>query len=166
MLKLANKYKDKIEIAFKPHPLLKPALYSISEWGKERTDAYYQLWAIGENTTLHENEYVNLFRSSDAIINDSASFTIEYLYTKNPALYLNNYDRTPICNEVGKAAFDVHYHATTPDAIEEFILKVVINGEDTLKEQRECFYNTYLLPPNKSSVAENIVNEIIHACVK
>lgn len=166
MLALAHKYKDEIEIAFKPHPLLKPALYSVTDWGKQRTDSYYQQWALGENTSLHENEYVNLFRSSNAIINDSASFTIEYLYTKNPALYLNNFDRTPICNEVGKAAFDAHYHATTPNEIEEFILKVVINGDDPLRVQRESFFENYLLPPNKSSVAENIVNEIISVCVK
>ena len=41
MLKLAKEYSDKIQFAFKPHPVLKRKLYVLNEWGQEKTDAYY-----------------------------------------------------------------------------------------------------------------------------
>jgi len=43
-LNLAEKYQDLIQIAFKPHPILKNNLYIHPHWGKEKTDAYYARW--------------------------------------------------------------------------------------------------------------------------
>ena len=160
MLKIARKFKDQIQIVFKPHPLLKEALYRLDGWGKERTDKYYEQWENGENTSTAEGEYVDLFNSSDAMINDSASFTIEYLYTSKPCLYLNNYDRQVDANEVALKAFDCWYKATTEEQIENFIIDVVLNGNDPLKNKREKFYNDVLVPPHGLTASENILNEI------
>ena len=33
-----------LEIAFKPHPHLKEHLYKHEDWGKEKTDAYFDFW--------------------------------------------------------------------------------------------------------------------------
>ncbi|MDO4757187.1 MAG: hypothetical protein Q4A54_12620, partial [Parabacteroides sp.] len=38
MLQLAERYGDKVQWAFKPHPLLRDTLYQHPEWGIERTD--------------------------------------------------------------------------------------------------------------------------------
>jgi CDP-glycerol glycerophosphotransferase (TagB/SpsB family) len=160
MWKFAEKYKDQIQIAFKPHPLLKEALYRLDGWGKERTDKYYDMWRDGKNTAFVVGEYIDLFNSSDAIINDSGSFTIEYLYMRKPCLFLNNYDRQADANEVASKAFDCWYHATDAVQIERFIIDVVLNGNDSLQTKREDFYNKMLLPPCGCSVAENVVNEI------
>lgn len=166
MLTMAKKYKDQIQIIFKPHPLLKEALYHLEGWGKERTDAYYKTWADGINTTIAEGGYVDLFNSSDAMINDSASFTLEYLYMKKPCLFLSNYDRQKDSNEVSLKAFNCWYHATSEEEIERFITDVLLAGKDSMKEQRDAFYNEVLLPPNGCSVAENIINDIKKAINK
>ena len=163
ILSLANRYKDSIEIAFKPHPLLKVNLYEHPEWGKERTDAYYAQWANGENTTLVDGEYIDLFKSSDAMINDSGSFLIEYLYMQKPCLYLNNYNRQEGSNVAALRAFDCWYLATTEQEVDGFVEYVIINGKDTLKDKRERFYSSMLLPPNGCTVAQNIINDIMNA---
>ena len=160
MLQMAKKYKDYIQIVFKPHPLLKNALYNLSGWGKERTDSYYKQWENGENIAIAEGEYVDLFNSSDAMINDSASFTIEYLYENKPCLFLSNYDRQKDSNVVSLKAFNCWYHAETPEEIERFIRDVVIEGNDTMKERRGMFYDEVLLPPNGCYVADNIIQDI------
>ncbi len=161
MLELADRYKDKIQFAFKPHPQLRPALYNHSDWGKERTDAYYAQWENGITTTFIPGPYVDLFKSSDALIHDCHSFIVEYLYTKKPVLYLANFDRESQCNEVGKKAFACHYHGTTKEDVIQFIDEIVLGEKDTMSQVRRTFYDTILVPPHGLTVAENIVNEII-----
>lgn len=161
MLELAEKYKDKVQFVFKPHPLLKNNLYQHPVWGKDRTDAYYETWANGENMAIAEGEYIDLFNSSDAMINDSASFTFEYLYMNKPCLFLSNYDRQKDANVAALKAYDSWYHATTETEIEKFIEDVVIAGKDMMKDKRKAFYEEVLLPPNGKSVAENILDDIV-----
>ena len=161
MLELAEKYKDKVQFVFKPHPLLKSNLYEHPDWGKERTDAYYARWENGENTAFVNGNYMNLFKSSDGIMHDSGSFLVEYLYTQKPGLYLGNYDREAQSNEVGKSAYRCYYLGKSAEDIEAFILRIIEGKDDTLAEKRKVFYEEVLLPPNGKSVAENILNEIV-----
>lgn len=163
MLEFKNKYKDKVQFAFKPHPQLKPALYKHKDWGKERTDAYYKEWEEGENSSFVAGEYIDLFKSSDGMIHDSHSFTVEYLYVDKPVMFMTNYDRESQCNAVGKRAFAAHYHGTSREDIQSFIEDVVIGGKDTMSEKRHQFYQDILVPPKGKSVAENIVCEIATA---
>ena len=141
----------------------RPYVSLIEDWGKERTDAYYKEWEDGENSTFVSGEYIDLFKSSDGMIHDSHSFTVEYLYVDKPVMFMTNYDRESQCNAVGKRAFAAHYHGTTREDIQSFIEDVVIGGKDTMAEKRHQFYNDILVPPNGKSVAENIINEITTA---
>lgn len=163
MLEFKNKYKDKVQFAFKPHPQLKPALYKHKDWGKERTDAYYREWEEGENSSFVAGEYIDLFKSSDGMIHDSHSFTVEYLYVDKPVMFMTNYDRESQCNAVGKRAFAAHYHGTSREDIQSFIEDVIIGGKDTMSVKRHQFYQDILVPPNGKSVGENIINEITTA---
>ena len=160
MLQLAEKYKDSIQFAFKPHPLLKEALYRLEGWGKKRTDDYYARWENLENGSYIDDEYVDLFNTSDAMINDSGSFTIEYLYIGKPCLLLNNYDRQKDANKVALKAMQCWYKATTAEQIEKFIVDVVLNGHDSLMGKRASFYKKVLVPPHGLSVSENILKDI------
>ncbi len=80
MLNIASRYSDKIQIAFKPHPILKKKLYIEGDWGRNKTDSYYLKWKNLVNGQLEESDYVDLFLTSDAMIHDSGSFLVEYLY--------------------------------------------------------------------------------------
>ncbi len=159
MLGFAGKYKDMIQIAFKPHPLLLTKLYEI--WGKEKTDSYYAKWRDGSNTQLELGEYVGLFMYSDAMIHDCGTFMVEYHYSRKPVLYLlNGEDHYKDMNEFGKKAFDLHYKGSSQEDIEIFINNV-IEGKDEMKEARERFYNDYLLPPDGNSASDNIIKAIL-----
>lgn len=156
---LAKKYKDEIQIAFKPHPVLKSKLIKI--WGQERTEIYYSQWEKGENTQLVLGNYVPLFLYSDAMIHDCGSFTVEYHYTKKPVMYLvNEKFQADHLNEFGKKAFELHYMGRNAEDIDHFINNI-IEGKDDMKDARERFYNDCLLPPNGDSASDNIINAII-----
>lgn len=158
MLEYAQSQK-RIQFAFKPHPLLLQALYDHPQWGKERADTYYKKWADGENTSLVTGAYIDLFKSSDAMIHDCGSFIVEYLYSQKPVMYLGG-NREEQSNIVGKKAYACHYHGNNIDDIRHFIEDIVLGGNDPMKGQRERFYKDILLPPHGCSVAENIINEI------
>lgn len=163
MLKIAEQYKDRIQVAFKPHPILQSAMYKHPKWGKERTDAYFAKWANGENTTYICGDYADLFCTSDAMIHDCASFIIEYIYVNKPCMILDDGGRLAQCNVTATNAYNCHYKGTSENDIYEFIEDVVLGGQDKRNDIRLSFYNKYLLPPYGESVAQNIVDDIVQS---
>ena len=156
MVQLAQKYANKVQFVFKPHPVLKQNLYKHKDWGKAKTDAYYNLWESMPNTTLSEANYVDLFSTSDAIIHDCGSFTVEYLYTRKPCMWLSTYADIDRFNHVGIDAFNCYYKGLSISDVENFILRVIAE-EDPMYETRETFVNRYLRPFNNLTVGQNIV---------
>lgn len=157
MLDILKKYKKDIEIAFKPHPILKANLYKHKDWGKLKTDEYYSIWEHCDNSQLNESGYVDLFLTSDAMIFDSGSFIIEYLAANKPSLYqLRQSSLLDGFSELGKKAINCHYKAYNQDELIHFIEDVVISGNDTLKAEREFFVREFLLPPHNKMASENI----------
>lgn len=161
MLDLACQYKSNVQFIFKPHPVLKRKLYKLPDWGEERTNNYYQSWANNSNTAVVEGDYVDIFKSSDAMIHDSASFTAEYLYTMHPVAYLAKSGHEEALTDFGRNCYNLHYKLYTIQDIQAFIDNVVINGKDSLKLKREEFVNNYLLPPHGRTMAENSFNEFL-----
>jgi len=160
ILKIAEKYKDKIQIAFKPHPLLLNNLYKHSDWGEKRANEYYDTWKNLPNGTFSEGDYIDLFLTSDAMIHDCGSFMIEYHYTKKPVMYISNHN-VDYLSDFGRLAYNMHYKGSSPIEIETFINKVVLSGDDEMLFERRKFYQDHLLSPNNNSVSENIINEIL-----
>lgn len=162
MLEIAQNYKEKIQIVFKPHPRLMTELYAHPDWGKEKTDAFYKLWETMPNTKVETGNYIDLIMTSDAMIHDCGSFSVEYLYSKNPVLFMTNGEEEyrKELNGLGNGALDQHYIGTDTDAIYHFIDDIVIGGKDTMRNQRNKFVNDILLPPNGKSVAENTMDVI------
>lgn len=126
---LAVKYKNETQWSFKPHPLLKSKLYLHPDWGRERTDQYYEFWTLGSNTQLEDGSYDDLFLQSDAIIHDCSSFIIEYAFTGKPALYLlNNTDGgLAFLNDFGKSVFEVYQVAASSSGVKEFLMGVIMD---------------------------------------
>lgn len=165
MLNIAREYADRIQIAFKPHPLLITELYRHQDWGRQRADEYYAQWQQMENTQLETGEFVDLFMTSDAMIHDSGSFAAEYHYSQKPAMFISKNMR-PILNslgEFGKLAHNIHYIGANETDIRWFVEEVVLKGNDSMQDERKQFYDNYLLPPNGNSVAQNIVNDIVES---
>lgn len=160
MQRIAKKYRDSIQIAFKPHPLLRPKLYKHPDWGVDKTNAYYDSWAKMPNTILAEGDYVDLFLTSDAMIHDSGSFMVEYLYTQKPVMYLTRPGHLNKVSELGKLAIDMHYKGDSEHDIETFIENVVLGNDDVMRDFRKRFFSDWLLPPHNKTVAQNIFDEI------
>lgn len=164
MFSLVEHFEGAIQIAFKPHPLLRDKLYKHAEWGKTRTDEYYSRWEQIGNGQLNESEYTDLFLTSDALIHDCASFMAEYLCLSKPTLYLiRDLSVRDRMNAFGKLALEVHYHAHGIKEIFSFIENVVIKKVDPMEKQRNEFVQKYLIPPNGKSASENVFNEIMAA---
>ena len=157
MLQLSQKYSDKVQWAFKPHPALRSKLNGL--WGKEKTDQYYNYWENSDCTQFEDGEYIGLFKYSDAIIHDCGSFTVEYLYMKKPCMYLVNGENHDL-NPFGEKCYNQYYFGRNEQDIEKFVINV-INGVDSRKQEREVFFNKYLQPPHGKTASENIINAIL-----
>ena len=155
---IAKEFADEVQIAFKPHPMLKEKLYRNEKWGKERTEEYYQFWNSLENGLLEEAGYIDLFLTSDALIHDCSSFMVEYLATQKPVLYLlhdkNVDDRL---HEFGKIALTKHYLSKNYHDIISFIDRQLLKSYDYMHPNRVEFVDKYLIQNNGSLASENII---------
>lgn len=160
MLHIAEMYKDQIQIAFRPHPLLKVKL--LNYWGEAATESYYKTWAELENGQLSEGEFVDLFLTSDAMILDCLSFIGEYTATNKPALFTIGSKSRVLLNDFGSKIYEMLYHAEgdLEEQICDFIETVVIGGHDTMSQKRTQFIRENMLPPNGKTAAENVCNQI------
>jgi hypothetical protein len=161
MFEVAEKYGEQIQMAFKPHPLLKNKLYNQPDWGKTLTDEYYQKWKNLSNGQLEQGDYIDLFLSSDAMILDSISFISEYIVTQKPSLFTIGDDSiNSKFNEYGLLSFNMFYHANQLQAgITDFI-ENIIKEIDPMKNDRIVFMQKYLIPPNDKTASENIYYEL------
>lgn len=164
MIRIAQEYKEHIQIAFKPHPRLYTELCEHKDWGALRTQEYYALWAEMENTQLETTGFVDLFMTSDAMIHDSSSFCVEYLYTRNPVLYIaTDYERQyNEKNELGKIALSNHYVGLNENDIIKFVEQTVCGGVDPMRENRNDFVTRWLLPPNDKSFSQNTLDVLLN----
>ena len=160
MVEIAKQYQDRLQIAFKPHPKLRTRLYQHPDWGQERTDKYYQLWAEMPNTQLETGLFIDLFKTSDAMVHDSDSFQVEYLYVNKPVMFVKQSREQQDTTELCRRAIDSHYIGRSMDDVRQFV-EMVLRGEDTMREQRQQFFNNYLLPKTGTDVPLNIYNDIV-----
>lgn len=160
---IAEEYVDKIQIAFKPHPRLRSELYKHPDWGKEKTDEFYSFWENSLNTQLETGEYIDLFKTSDAMIHNCGSFTAEYLFVGKPVGYITrNLDGIKAdMNDFGRACQDAHYTLSSTEGIRAFVENVLLDGDDRMNQKRRDLYDSLLRSPNGSTVAENIYRDLV-----
>lgn len=161
---LAVQYADSIQFAFKPHPHLYRALCQHPDWGKEKTDAFYRQWAEMPNTQLEEGPYTALFMQSDALVHDSGSFILEYLFADKPALFLRAGEGYANYNEMTLDALKSYHIGLNKAEIDYFLHRCVLGTDDPLAEVRQQMRRRYILPPNGKKAAQNIIDALLHAC--
>ena len=163
MIELAERYQEQLQIAFKPHPGLLTELYKHPEWGQAKADAYYDQWRKMPNTQLADGEFVNLFQGSDAMVHDSGSFVIDYLYFQKPVMFVsqNIVRAKSYVNIPGQQAYDAHYIGKTNEDVEHFVEHIVLSGQDTMQSKRQAYYEEFLAQPDGQSTAKNIYQDIL-----
>ncbi|GIQ58081.1 hypothetical protein Flavo103_12170 [Flavobacterium collinsii] len=158
-LELAIVYNNQLQIAFKPHPLLRIKLENDPDWGKKKTDAYYNKWMDLENGQFENSEYTDLFLTSDALIHDCGSFMAEYLITEKPSLFMvRNESVMREWSEFGEKTVAVHYQSRNKKELIDFIENVLLNENDWMKETRNNFVENNLIQNNNLSASQNIMN--------
>ena len=160
MLEMRDKYQDQIYFVFKPHPHLFANLSLC--WGQEKAQAYYDAWTKPGFSHLEVNaKYLSLFKHSDAMIHDCGSFTIEYLYTGNPVMYLVKDDHhKDNMTKTAAMAFDMHYKGFSKEDVERFINRVIA-GDDPRAEEKEAFVKSELMPPHGKTACANVMDVIL-----
>ncbi|MHA3893210.1 hypothetical protein [Acinetobacter sp. GXMZU3951] len=158
----AEKYQSQIQWSFKPHTLLKTKLYKHPDWGKEKTDKYYDFWKFSEFTQLDEGGYVDLFNTSDAIIHDCGSFILDYLFTGKPCAYLelNPTVQLKAINDYGIELLNCYVRLHDENEIEHFLCNLISENlypnksyEKFIIEHVNEFYKL-------SSPSANIINHL------
>ena len=162
MIKFAQQYENKLQIAFKPHPRLKSELYKHPEWGKVKTDEYYHKWEEMPNTFVETGDFIDLFKTSDAMIHDCSSFSIEYLFVNKPVAFVTRDLQSTFSDlpKFGQQAIKMHYIVKNEKEISAFIEDVVLAENDNMKAQRTDFFLTHLKPQSGLTTNEFIVNDI------
>lgn len=160
---LAEQYADSIQFAFKPHPHLYRSLCQHPDWGKEKADAFYQRWAEMPNTQLEEGPYTALFMQSDAIVHDSGSFIMEYLFADKPGLFLRENEGYGDYNDMTIDCLRAYQYGLTKADIEDFLQRCVLGTEDPKQNLRHTLRDTYVMPPHRQSAAQNILAAILNA---
>lgn len=165
MLRMAKKFSDSIQIAFKPHPSLFTELCKHPDWGPARTHDLYRQWAEMTNTQLETGEYTDLFKTSDAMIHNCGSFACEYLYVDKPVVFTGRDKEGTVAplNPLGRECIDAHYFATSPDEIEAFITDVVIGGNDTFSSRRQSLLDsdTFKTGNGSQNASEAVYKDIL-----
>lgn len=163
MLELARKYQNQIQFAFKPHPRLLSELQKHPSWGEKRARTYYECWRNGTNTQLETGPYSDLFKGSDAMIHDSASFSVEYLFTGKPVMFTTRDVAVAVQdqNELGREGILAHYPGASQADIQSFIENAVLAGKDPMKPSRQAFCEKYFPSCGKGNTAERIYREIL-----
>ena len=160
MLEIVEKYREKIDFVLKPHPLLIDKLLEDKFLGEEKTKLYFDKWNNGINTEVIDENYIELFNKSDAIIHDSVAFVLEYLYTGKPSAYLVNEDFSiDFFNDFGKQALECYKYIECKNDIIIF-LDDLLASEDSKREQKESFYNQYLRAHHHSA-SDKVYRDII-----
>lgn len=162
--KLAIKYKDEIVWAFKPHPHLKHKLYNHIDWGKDKTNDYYNFWDKNNYTQLEVGVYNNLFKQSDAMIHDSGSFLTEYLILKKPVMYLVSECTKKSLNDFGLKCLNACAIAKNKEEIEAFLVSLK-NNTLKIKHEHEKFYIKELEPYYTKNLPSEKIVQILKNCI-
>lgn len=159
IMRLADKYRDDIQWALRPHPMLWPKLTQDECWGPEKSEAFFSFWQNSDFCQIHDEDYVPLFRTSNAIIHDSGSFLAEYLYLKKPAMYLVT-EQTGVkyFNPFGRRAVAACTVGRSVDDIERFLIDVLEDTENV--DTIETFFKQDIKPLFQQPPSVQICEEI------
>lgn len=142
----AKSHSDTTAWVVKPHPnLLDSAVKAGIFKDEDEFSDYLKAWNELPNAKVETGAYYqDIFKTSDAMILDSVSFTAEYMYAHKPELFLTR--NTDNFNQVGKDIIDGLYTADGSDfnSIRAFIENVVVDCNDVKLNDRENAFKNHL----------------------
>ena len=156
ILELAKSNPD-ISWIFRPHPLFIDRILKNSIMTEDEIKEYYKEWEnTGEIST--GGNYYEMFCSSDLLITDCISFLSEYAPLLKPVFHLRKDYQKDRFNALVSKLDEGYYQIYSNKELEEIFKRVVLNGDDYLKEKRE--ENKNILP------VDTLAYKNIYGCLK
>jgi len=158
MLDLSDRHPE-IDVVLRPHPnlgfeLARQGIMTPAAW-----QGWLARWAAAPNRAVSTGPgYLDLFRTSDALITDSGSFLAEYLPADRPLIRLERAGATGL-NAVGRELSAGFYRTADRAGLEALFARVVVAGEDPLRPERQRLARLVLpdLPHGTASAAAGLV---------
>ena len=155
ILNLAKNYPETTWI-FRPHPMLKYILERENYMSASEIEQYWHEWEKIGNIYMGA-DYFDVFKTSDLMITDCASFLAEYLPSKKPLIRLCRNDSMPL-NQLGEKIISEYYCTYSNEELENAFKMLVIDKNDPKKEMREKLAEEFF--DYNEPVAAKIYNHI------
>ena len=157
-------YKDKfiefaenhgnVDFILRPHPMAFDNFIAQGLITEEELQKYIERYQKSGNAVIDRTaEYLDTFYSSDVLVSDASSVTVDYLFTGNPVIYCPSVKESYGVPEEIMRCF---YLAESFGDISR-ILEEILNGKDTKKEIRE---KTVVALKRDGKIGENIIGLI------
>jgi len=156
-----------IDFVFRPHPLLFVRLATPKWWGECRTAEYCAKMESFPNVEFQRGgDYFATFAESDAMIHDCGSFLAEYFYTGRPQCFMLESMKTVAEQFLpfSRGLMDRVYKAFSRDEIVDFIRRVVVAGDDPMKQERDEFARKEVCvnhPHATDAVVESVMRPLL-----
>lgn len=165
---LVKKYEGRITFIYKPHPNLRARAVEAGLFENESEyDNYIELWnSLPNARVVEEEDYLDIFATSDGMIMDSCSFIAEYTYTQKPMLFLTR--KGQAFSPLGARILEGYYQTPGMDyaEIERFLEEIILAERDELAEIRKKIWSEEMDYVNlygklaNDNIFSDIVNEI------
>ena len=156
IIDLARSTRDRTTWVFKPHPMLKWALMHAGLMTEADLEDYYRVWEeIGR--VYDQGNYFDIFRSSDLMITDCASFLAEYLPSGKPLIRLINPASCPF-DRLGSRFSDCYYNVHNEEELKPVFDELTIRGNDSMAAHRKEVADTLIDP--RETAAEKILGDL------
>ena len=165
IFQLARLNQSKLELIVKPHPALKSHCIRCG-FSERKYDAIMDKFnSLPNISIITDGDYLDLFKTSDAMILDSISFIAEYMICGKPMCFISKYknyeELQKNFNEFGKQAIrhiDIAYNIQD---IVKFVFKVC-HDKFSVDMKRTAFVENLRVNWGESGkfIASHIVNEL------
>ena len=136
------KNNPNINFVLKPHPTLVVKVVEQCIMSKDEYQQYINTWdSLPNGLYVYDGEYIDLFRRSDLLIQDSGSFIGEWLPTDKPCIYLVNPERNQETfmdgfSIIGRKILEKYYLAHNQEEINNYFKMIMFDKQDPQKEDR------------------------------
>ena len=146
-----------ISVTFRPHPLLFNELVIKGMMTEDEIDSYLQNLDKHGIKYDHGTDLAEALINTDVLISDFSSIVIEFLLTGKPVIYC---EAGMLLNDHAQIISEGFYKAYNEEDVIRYV-KMLVSGDDPLKDKREKIISEHLSIHNGSSkrIAERIAED-------
>ena len=145
-------------LLFIEHPLLYKTLISNHIFSQAETDKFFgKLKSLPNCVIVKDDNFLEQITNADIFVGDYCSTIVEFALTKKPIIYCPT---EVTLSKFGEEFIKAVYVCNDEQSLNNILIQL-INGQDTLQQQRDRFFSiaTYV-PPNGKTLAQNFLDYI------